>query len=98
MMSGRNAFDENCEAARRRSRRPPEMEAGLAAVELHDELLLDGQLDVLALGEREHLAGVLLGVELQPVGDAAAAGALDRGADEVVLLAPFLDHDGLALA
>src|SRR6185503_11875517 len=58
-----------------------------AAVELHDELLLDGQLDVLALGQGQHLAAVLLGVELEPVGDAAAPPAQLRGPVQLVLLA-----------
>src|SRR5688500_14765689 len=73
-------------------------ESRLAAVELDDQLLLDGQLDVLAAGHAEHLARHVLGPQLEPIGDAAPARALDGGADEVVLAAPLLDDDGLALA
>src|SRR3954452_16961436 len=81
---------------RRALARPPGDRS--AAVELDDQLLLDGQLDVLATRQLEHLAGERLAVELEPLGDATAASALHRGADEVVLARAFLDADRLALA
>src|SRR5436190_12357285 len=59
----------------------------LLAIQLDDELLLHGQVDLLAGRERGDAAGQGAGVERQPLGDAAALDLLDRVLDGGVLRA-----------
>src|SRR5438477_1166946 len=70
----------------------------LLRVEFDDELFLDGQPDVFALGHVDDASLELFGVQLEPRRDAAAAGRFDGLADLVVLAALLADLNDVPLA
>src|SRR5688500_17920387 len=81
-----------------RGARPCDIEIGLLRVELDDELFLDRETDVFALGKVRDRAAELIGLELEPLGNAASGGRFDGLADLIVLAALFPDLDHVALA
>src|SRR5437868_7761841 len=72
--------------------------AFLHRVEFDDELFGDRQTNGFAFGDVEHRAAELLGLELEPAGNPAAAGRLHRLPDLVVLAALLANLDDVALA
>src|SRR5215831_20831307 len=70
----------------------------LLGVQLDDELLLHGQVDLLARRERQNLPGLLAGVEGEPARDAPALHLFDRVRDGRILLARAAHRDEVARA
>ena len=70
----------------------------LLGIQLDDQLLLDRQLDVFALGQLQDRPRNFSGVELEPRRHAARPRRLDRGLDLLVGPALLLDRDDLALS
>src|SRR5438477_12581987 len=85
-------------SARQNAGLKPGLPNQLLRVEFDDELFLNGQADVLALRDIEHRAAELLGIELEPRGDAAPTGRFDGLADLVVLAALLANLNHIALA
>src|SRR5436309_4639938 len=88
-------------AADGKTRQPPAVSRQpvlLLRVEFDDELFLNRKTDVFAFRNIEHPAAELLGIELEPRGDPAAAGRLDGLADLIVLAALLPNLDRIALA
>src|SRR5262249_49867708 len=71
---------------------------GLLRVQLDDQLLLDGQLDVVAFRQLDDGPGEALRREVEPSRHAARPGRFHRGLDLLVRAALLLDRDDVALA
>src|ERR1017187_293566 len=69
---------------------------GLLAVELDDELLVDGQVDVGAGGQGQYLARKVLAVDVQPLHGTLAAGKVARLFEHNQLFRAFADRDLVA--
>src|SRR3984893_5727864 len=68
----------------------------LFAVQLHNQLLIDRQLNVFALGQTQHARLVIIAVDFQPVGHGAMAGEFLRQLQHGQLAATVADRDLLA--
>src|ERR1700704_4565593 len=68
----------------------------LFAVQLHNQLLIDRQLNVFALGQTQHARLVIIAVDFQPVGHRAMAGEFLGQLQHGQLAATVADRDLLA--
>src|SRR5580700_35175 len=70
----------------------------LLAIKLNDQLLIHGQLNIFALGQREHARCVIVAIHFQPVRQRAMARELLRKLQNSQLLAVLADGNLLARA